>query len=88
MYEGLMGLDLHSFGLPTQEEFVAAYSEKMRKPAVLMPFHHAFSLFRLAVIIEGVVARAKAGNASNTNAAQMAPAGLALADRGWEIASS
>jgi aminoglycoside phosphotransferase (APT) family kinase protein len=87
MYEGLMGLDLGELGLPTQDEFVAAYSAKVGKPAALTPFHHAFALFRLAVIVEGVVARAKAGNASNTTALQMAPAGLLLADRGWEMAN-
>ena len=56
------------------------------KPAAITPFHLAFSLFRIAVIIEGVVARAKAGNASNATAMQSAPLGLLLAERGWEIA--
>jgi aminoglycoside phosphotransferase (APT) family kinase protein len=85
-YDGLMGLDLDALGLPTQEEFIAAYSQAVGKPAAITPFHLAFSLFRIAVIIEGVVARAKAGNASNDKAMQSAPMGLLLAERGWEIA--
>jgi hypothetical protein len=50
------------------------------------PFHLAFSLFRLAVILEGVLARAKAGNASSREAEAVGARGRALADRGWEIA--
>lgn len=88
VYEGLMGLDLGALGLPTQEEFIAAYSERAGKQASITPFHLAFSMFRLAVIIEGVVARAKAGNASNAAAMQSAPTGLRLAERGWDIAST
>ena len=86
VYDGLMGLDLADLGLPTQDEFIAAYSERVGRPAAITPFHLAFSLFRIAVIIEGVVARAKAGNASNATAMQSAPLGLMLAERGWEIA--
>lgn len=85
--DGLKGLDLEALGIPSQEECVAHYSERMGKPAALLPFHTAFGLFRLAVILEGVVARALAGNASNTTALQSAPAGIALADLGWQIAN-
>jgi len=86
VYDGLLGLDLPSLGIPTQQEFVDAYSARGGKHAGLQPFHMAFAMFRLAVIIEGVVARAHAGNAASSEALEMAPAGLALADRGWEIA--
>ena len=86
LYEGLMGLDLAALGLPTQDEFVAAYSERVGRPAAITPFHIAFSLFRLAVIIEGVVARAQAGNASSATAMETAPIGPRLAARAWEIA--
>lgn len=87
-YDGLMGLDLAALGLPSEAEFIAAYSQAVGRPAAITPFHLAFSLFRIAVIIEGVVARAKAGNASNATAMQSAPLGLRLAERGWEIAQS
>ena len=86
IYEGLMGVDLDTLGLPSQDEFIAAYSERIGRPAAITPFHLAFSLFRIAVIIEGVVARAKAGNAANTTAMESAPLGLQLAQRGWQIA--
>jgi aminoglycoside phosphotransferase (APT) family kinase protein len=85
-YDGLMGLDLAALGLPTEAEFIAAYAQAAGRPAAITPFHLAFSLFRIAVIIEGVMARAMAGNASNDKAMQMAPMGFKLAERGWEIA--
>jgi aminoglycoside phosphotransferase (APT) family kinase protein len=84
--DGLAGLDLNALGLPSQQELIDHYSERVGKPARFEPFHTAFSLFRLAVILEGVVARALAGNASNSTALQSAPVGIALADLGWQIA--
>jgi aminoglycoside phosphotransferase (APT) family kinase protein len=86
IYDGMMGLDLAALGLPSQEDFIAAYSDAIGRPRNLTPFHFAFSMFRIAVILEGVVARARAGNAANTTAMQLAPVGLALAQRGWDIA--
>jgi aminoglycoside phosphotransferase (APT) family kinase protein len=86
VYDGLMGLDLAALGVPTEAEFIAAYAQAVGKPAAITPFHIAFALFRIAVILEGVVARAMAGNASNDKAMQIAPMGLKLAERGWEIA--
>ena len=85
-YDGLMGLDLAALGLPSEAEFIAAYAQTAGRPAAITPFHLAFALFRIAVIIEGVMARAMAGNASNDKAMQMAPMDLKLAERGWEIA--
>jgi hypothetical protein len=51
-------------------------------------FHLAFALFRIAVILEGVLGRAKAGNAASSEAEQTGSRGRALADCGWELARS
>jgi aminoglycoside phosphotransferase (APT) family kinase protein len=85
--DGLAGLDLDALGIPRQQELVDRYSARVGKPAQLLPFHTAFGLFRLAVILEGVVARALAGNASNSTALQSAPVAISLADLGWQIAN-
>lgn len=84
-YNGLMGLDLEALGIPSQEEYACIYLERTGRKETITPFHLAFSLFRLAVILEGVLARSLAGNASNTNAVQVASQSLALADRGWRL---
>jgi aminoglycoside phosphotransferase (APT) family kinase protein len=86
LYGGMMDSDLDALGLPGEEEFVDAYLARTGRSQKLTPFHLAFSLFRIAVILEGVYARALAGNASNNDAIKTASTAVALADRGWEIA--
>jgi aminoglycoside phosphotransferase (APT) family kinase protein len=68
VFEGLNGLDLAALGLPTQKDYLAAYRQASGRIEPVLPFHHAFSLFRFAVILEGITARAKAGNASGEDA--------------------
>ncbi len=88
LYNGLMDIDLDALGLPSEDEYVRAYYDLTGRIGTLTPFHFSFSLFRIAVILEGVLARAIAGNASNTDAFKTGSTGIALADRGWEIANA
>ena len=85
-YRGLRGRDLDALGIPSQDAYVAAYCERTGRRNGITPFHLAFALFRLAVILEGVLARARAGNASSEEAEAKGSLGVALAARGWEIA--
>ena len=63
---GLGGLDRAALGLPDEAAYVAAYcARRGREIPDNWPFYLAFSFFRLAAILEGVVARARQGNASN-----------------------
>lgn len=68
VFEGLRGFDLAALGLPTQAGYLAAYREASGRRDPVLPFHHVFSLFRFAVILEGITARAKAGNAAGEDA--------------------
>ncbi len=69
-FQGIAGLDLAALGLPAEGEYLAAYAAGRRTPApALAPFHHAFAAFRFAVILEGIAARARAGNAAAADAA-------------------
>lgn len=74
--KGLGGLDRNAIGLPTEEEYVARYCERRGIPGIEnWSFYLAFSFFRLAAILQGVVRRAHDGNASNpTRAREMAQA--------------
>lgn len=66
---GLGGLDRAALGLPTEEDYVAAYLRRRGLgPIRDWPFYLAFSLFRIAAILQGVVRRAEDGNASNPQA--------------------
>lgn len=86
-YRGLIGFDLKNLGLPQHDAYIAAYFRKNPLRHAIDPFHYAFALFRRAVIIEGVLSRAKAGNASNSDAGSVGERGLGLSRRGWDIAS-
>ncbi|KVK75916.1 aminoglycoside phosphotransferase [Burkholderia cepacia] len=68
VFEGIKGLDLQALHLPAQHEYLAAYLAASGRGDDVLPFHHAFSLFRFAVILEGITARAKAGNAVGDDA--------------------
>jgi len=66
---GLAGLDRDELGIPTEEEYVKTYCERMGlKEIPNWNFYLAFSFFRLASICQGVKKRAIDGNASNKKA--------------------
>jgi aminoglycoside phosphotransferase (APT) family kinase protein len=84
-YRGLLGRDLAALGIPDQDAYVERYRARTGRADGITPFHLAFALFRLAVILEGVLARARAGNASSADAEAKGSLGLLLAERGWEL---
>ena len=65
---GLHGLDRAAHGLPSDEEFVAAYAERRGQEVDQLGFYVAFCFFRMASIVQGVYRRALDGNASNPGA--------------------
>jgi len=66
---GLAGLDRDELGIPTEEEYVKSYCERMGLTEIPnWNFYLAFSFFRLASICQGVKKRAIDGNASNKKA--------------------
>jgi aminoglycoside phosphotransferase (APT) family kinase protein len=85
-FRGMRGLDLRALGIPSQDEYLGWYKERTGRTDTITPFHLAFSLFRIAVILEGVIARGKQGNASSGDATSHGARATLLADRGWEIA--
>ncbi len=76
---GLGGLDRNALGIPSEQEYVASYcSRRGIKQPENWPFYLAFSFFRLAAILEGVVRRALDGNASNPQTARSYAAAIPL----------
>ncbi len=73
---GLGGLDRAALGLPTEEQYVAAYCKRRGIGSIRdWPFYIAFCFFKLTGILQGVYKRALDGNASNPKRAkQMAVA--------------
>jgi aminoglycoside phosphotransferase (APT) family kinase protein len=66
---GLQGLDLAALGVPDESAYVDAYRRRVGRPPIEdWSFFLAFALFRVAIILEGVKARANQGNASSASA--------------------
>ena len=69
---GLGGIDRQALGIPSEEEYVAQYCERMGLESIPnWKFYVIFSLFRFAAILQGVGKRAQEGNASSEKASQM-----------------
>jgi aminoglycoside phosphotransferase (APT) family kinase protein len=83
----LAGQDLKSLGIPSEEEYVAAYCRRTgRANAGDFMFFVAFSLFRGSAIAQGIAMRAKLGNASGPDAEQRGRRAALSARLAWEIA--
>lgn len=69
---GLGGLDRAALGIPSEQAYIEAYCERRGLNGIdNWTFYLAFSFFRLAAIVQGVVKRAQMGNASNAKAASL-----------------
>ena len=67
--KGLAGVDRAAYGIPTDEQYIARYCERTGRDSIEnWSFYLAFSLFRLAAILQGIRKRAQIGTASNADA--------------------
>jgi aminoglycoside phosphotransferase (APT) family kinase protein len=85
-YGGILGLDHRALGIPSQEEYAQTYCQRAGRSDRMLPFHVAFSLFRFAVILEGVAARAAQGNAAAANAEAVGALSADLAAQAVKVA--
>lgn len=67
--KGLAGVDRKAMGIPTDEEYIDRYCERTGRSGIdNWNFYLAFSLFRLAAIVQGIRKRAEIGTASSAEA--------------------
>lgn len=87
-FRGLGGVDAKTYMIPTEAECVAEYCS-LRGIAPVPPkdwaYYSAFCMFRLAGILQGVLARALQGNASSATALQAGRRARPLAELGWKL---
>lgn len=82
--ERLAGRDLAALGIPAEAEFVAAYCRRTAIGSIGdFDFYVAFALFRLAAILQGIAARALAGNAASADAAAAGRRARPMAEAAW-----
>ncbi|MDE2252951.1 MAG: phosphotransferase [Betaproteobacteria bacterium] len=85
-FRGLIGGDLAALGIPSEGEYVARYCARTQRPPVSQAdweFYAAFNMFRLAAILQGVLARALQGNASSSQALEAGRRARPLAEAAW-----
>ena len=87
LWRGVCGLDLATLGIPSESEYVRAYSQRTgRDTGEHWDFYMAYNLFRMAAILHGIGERAAQGNAASADAVETARKAGPLADIGWQCA--
>ena len=81
---GLAGADFASLGIPTEREYVAMYCRRTGRDRIdHFEYYLAYNMFRLAAILQGVMARALQGNAASAEALEAGRRTRAIAEEGW-----
>jgi aminoglycoside phosphotransferase (APT) family kinase protein len=87
LFTGLAGLDLAGLGIPSEEDYVAAYCRRTGRDGIAaFDYLIVFNLFRLAAIIHGIKGRLARGNASSAQAGETVKALEPLAALAWREA--
>ncbi len=88
-WEGLADKDLTALGIPTEQDYVAAYCQRAGRAAIAdWEFCLAFAMFRLAAIAQGIMGRVVAGTANDPNAQERGRRARPLADSAWALIGS
>jgi len=89
LFRGIAGLDLKSLGIPSEEDYLAKYSERtgiaIQKED--FRFYLAYNMFRMAGILQGIMKRYQDGTAASEQALKNGQAARPMAEMGWEFAS-
>jgi aminoglycoside phosphotransferase (APT) family kinase protein len=86
-FRGLAGCDLAALGIPSEQEYVAAYCRRTGRSGIPhFEFYLIFNMFRIAAILHGVLARARHGNAASDDAIATGSRARLIADVAWDMA--
>ena len=79
--------DLAALGIPSRDEYVAAYVARTGlDPRPHLGVYLAYNFFRVAAILQGIVGRVRDGTATNENAPARAQLVRPLAEQAWAFA--
>ncbi len=87
-FRGLDGLDPALLQIPSEADVVTDYCRRRGRSPVApqdWTYYLAFNMFRLAGILQGVLARALQGNASSATALEAGQRARPLAERAWRL---
>ena len=89
VFRGLLGADLPALGIPSAEDYVAAYNARTgRQPGPGWDVYVVFNLFRLAAIVQGIAKRSEDGTASDPGAAALGRMATPIAEAGLRLAET
>jgi aminoglycoside phosphotransferase (APT) family kinase protein len=89
LFRGLAGVDLAALGIPTEDEYVATYSERTgRSRTPDWEFYMVYSLFRLAAIMQGIAKRAIDGTAASHEADDLGRRARPTGELAWALKCS
>jgi len=89
LFRGLAGVDFARLGIPTEEEYVAAYCRYTGRDSIAdWNFYMVYSLFRLAAIMQGIAKRAIEGTAASDEAEELGRLARPVGEQAWALARS
>jgi len=84
-FRGMMGIDFKALGIPTEQEYVAAYCRRTGREGIAnWDFYMAYNMFRLAGILQGIMGRVKDGTAASAHALEQGKRARPMAEAGWQ----
>ncbi len=85
-FRGMRGTDYIKLGIPTEQEYLKQYCAGVGQPQIDQrewEFYLSYSMFRLAAILQGILNRSLAGNASSANAREIGEKARGIANVAW-----
>ena len=84
-FRGMMGIDFQALGIPTEQEYVAAYCRRTGRDHIAnWDFYMAYNMFRLAGILQGIMGRVNDGTAASAHALEQGKRARPMAEAGWQ----
>lgn len=89
VFRGLGGVDIAALGIPSEQDYVAAYFRRIgQAPVADWDYYVVFGMFRLAAILQGIMKRALDGTASSDAATDVGGRAKPVAELAWTLARS
>jgi len=86
-FRGIAGLDHAALGIPDEATYRRLYEQRTGRPITGdWNFYLAFSMFRIAGILQGIMKRVVDGTASSAQALDAGKRARPMAEMGWEYA--
>lgn len=83
-FRGIAGVDLAALGIPSEEDYVAAYCRRTGRASIPnWDYYLAFNMFRLAGILQGIMGRVVDGTAASQHALDSGRRARPMAEAGW-----